>query len=78
MNAQDNIQTPMSQAEILQKRKAAILNLITEMSTSLPPMVQTMVTMYRGTVIQFIDNLTFEQTEEVIAKAQSIINDIRG
>lgn len=41
-------------------------------------MVQTMVRMNLSMVYQFVDNLTFEQTEEVIEKADEIINELRG
>ena len=81
MHEQDNLQTQplvMNESELLEKRKKAIVELIEEMSKNLPPMVQTMLTMYRSTVSQFVDSLSFEQTEELIDKVQDIIDRIRG
>ena len=79
MLKQDSTQTlTQSQSELLERRKTAILNLIQEMSQSLPPMVQLMIKQYHTTVAQSLDKLTFEQTEELIEKAQEIIDDIRG
>lgn len=81
MHEQDNRQLPMSmmnESELLEKRKKAILELIEEMSKNLPPMVQTMLMMYRSTVSQFVDTLTLEQTDELIDKVQEILDRIRG
>ena len=41
-------------------------------------MAQSMLTMYRSTVCQFVDGFTYEQTEEMIDRVQSIIDGIRG
>ena len=71
-------QETLSQDEILEKRKQAIKNLLEEMTDSLPVMAQSMLMMYRSTVYQFIDKITFEQTEELLNKIQSVIDDIRG
>ena len=71
-------QETLSQEEILEKRKQAIKNLLEEMTDSLPVMAQSMLMMYRSTVYQFIDKITFEQTEELLNKIQSVIDDIRG
>ena len=66
------------QEVILERRKQAILNLIEEMTKGLPPMVGLMLTQYRSMVCQFVDSLTFEQTEELIDKVQHNIDDLRG
>ena len=66
------------QEVILERRKQAILTLIEEMTKGLPPMVGLMLTQYRSMVCQFVDRLTFEQTEELIDKVQHIIDDLRG
>ena len=71
-------QETLSQEEILEKRKQAIKNLLEEMTDSLPVMAQSMLMMYRSTVYQFIDKITFEQTEELLNKIQTVIDDIRG
>ena len=71
-------QETLSQDEILEKRKQAIKNLLEEMTDSLPVMAQSMLMMYRSTVYQFIDKITYEQTEESLNKIQSVIDDIRG
>ena len=71
-------QETLSQEEILEKRKQAIKNLLEEMTDSLPTMAQSMLMMYRSTVYRFIDKITFEQTEELLNKIQSVIDDIRG
>ena len=71
-------QETLSQEEILEKRKQAIKNLLEEMTDSLPVMAQSMIMMYRSTVYQFIDKITYEQTEELLNKIQSVIDDIRG
>ena len=81
MHEQDNELKPvctMTKSELLDKRKTAIKELIEEMSKNLPPMVQTMLTMYRSMVFQFVDSLSFEQTEELLVKVQEIIDRIRG
>ena len=81
----DNRQTQMLQMdglqepeEILNRRKKAILNLIEEMTKELPPMVGLMLTQYRSMVCQFVDRLTYEQTENLIQKVQDIVDDLRG
>ena len=71
-------QETLSQEEILEKRKQAIKNLLEEMTDSLPTMAQSMLMMYRSTVYRFIDTITYEQTEELLNKIQSVIDDIRG
>ena len=71
-------QETLSQEEILEKRKQAIKNLLEEMTDSLPTMAQSMLMMYRSTVYRFIDKITYEQTEELLNKIQSVIDDIRG
>ena len=71
-------QETLSQDEILEKRKQAIKNLLEEMSDSLPVMAQSMLMMYRSTVYLFIDKITYEQTEELLNKIQSVIDNIRG
>ena len=71
-------QETLSQEEILEKRKQAIKNLLEEMTDSLPIMAQSMLLMYRSTVYQFIDKITYEQTEELLNKIQSVIDNIRG
>ena len=71
-------QETLSQEEILEKRKQAIKNLLEEMMDSLPVMAQSMLMMYRSTVYRFIDKITYEQTEELLNKIQSVIDDIRG
>ena len=76
MQELDRTQIPTS--EILSKRKRAILNLIEEMTKNLPPMVQIMVTQYRSTVCQFVDKLTYEQTEELICKVENVLDELRG
>lgn len=76
MQELDRTQIPTS--EILSKRKQAILNLIEEMTKNLPPMVQIMVTQYRSTVCQFVDKLTYEQTEELIGKVENVLDELRG
>ena len=81
MHEQDNEQLQqfqMNESELLEMRKTAILEIIEEMTKNLPPMVQTMLGMYRSTVSQFVDRLTFEQTEELLEKVQEIIDRIRG
>ena len=76
MQELDSRQIPTS--EILERRKQAILNLIEEMIKNLPPMVQIMVTQYRSTVCQFVDKLTYEQTEELIGKVENVLDELRG
>ena len=71
-------QETLSQEEILEKRKQAIKNLLEEMTDSLPVMAQSMLMMYHSTVYRFIDTITYEQTEELLNKIQSVIDDIRG
>ena len=71
-------QETLSQEEILEKRKQAIKNLLEEMTDSLPVMAQSMLMMYRSTVYRFIDTITYEQTEELLNKIQSVIDEIRG
>ena len=71
-------QETLSQDEILEKRKQAIKNLLEEMTDSLPVMAQSMLMMYRSTVYLFIDKITYEQTEELLNKIQSVIDGIRG
>ena len=71
-------QETLSQEEILEKRKQAIKNLLEEMTDSLPVMAQSMIMMYRSTVYQFIDKITYEPTEELLNKIQSVIDEIRG
>ena len=71
-------QETLEQGEILEKRKQAIKNLLEEMTDTLPVMAQSMLMMYRSTVYQFIDKITYEQTEELLNKIQSVIDDIRG
>ena len=71
-------QETLSQGEILEKRKQAIKNLLEEMTDSLPVMAQSMLMMYRSTVYRFIDKITYEQTEELLNKIQTVIDDIRG
>ena len=71
-------QETLSPEEILEKRKQAIKNLLEEMTDSLPVMAQSMLMMYRSTVYQFIDKITYEQTEELLNKIQSVIDEIRG
>lgn len=81
MSEQVNTQTQITEsekAELLERRKTAIINLITELTDTLPPMVGMMIKTYSSTVHQLLDRLTFEQTEELIIKAQTIIDDIRG
>lgn len=82
MHEQDRAPTQQSTtvdcAAVLERRKTAILALIDEMSLQLPPMVQLMVKTYRSTVSQFVDNLTFEQSEMVIDKVQEILDGLRG
>ena len=71
-------QETLSQDEILEKRKQAIKTLLEEMTDNLPVMAQSMLMMYRSTVYQFINKITFEQTEELLNKIQTVIDDIRG
>ena len=87
MHEQDNTLRPMSQTDaltqedrdlILARRKDAILDLISEMTKSLPPMVQMIVNQYHSMVSQFVDRITYEQSEELIDRVQAIIDDIRG
>ena len=66
------------QTEILRRRKQAILKLIEEMTDSLPQMAKVMLSTYRGLVTQFVDCLTFEQSEELINRVQNIIDELRG
>ena len=68
----------LSQSEVLEKRKTAIKNLIMEMVDSLPDMVKMIVKMNLTTVQLLVDDMTFEQTEELLTKAQNIIDEIRG
>ena len=81
MKPQDSTQTQITESEkseLLERRKTAILNLITELTETLPPMVGMMIKTYSSMVHQLLDGLSFEQTEELITKAQKIIDDIRG
>ena len=71
-------QETLSQEKILEKRKQVIKNLLEEMTDNLPVMAQSMLMMYRSMVYQFIDKITYEQTEELLNKIQSVINEIRG
>ena len=73
-----NALTEEQKAEILSRRKQAIMSLLDEMKGTLPAMAQSMLTMYRSTVFQFVDGFTYEQTEEMIDRVQSIIDGIRG
>lgn len=68
----------LSPSEVLEKRKTAIKNLIMEMVDSLPDMVKMIVKMNLTTVQLLVDDMTFEQTEELLTKAQNIIDEIRG
>lgn len=60
----------------LEQRKVALKNLLMEMTESLPPIVQTMVQMYRGTVMQYIDAITADQMDALIDKAYALIGQI--
>ena len=68
----------LNQSEVLEKRKIAIKNLIMEMVDSLPDMLKMIVRMNLTTVQLLVDDMTFEQTEELLTKAQNIIDEIRG
>ena len=59
-------------------RKEKIVNLIMEMSRALPTPVRMVLTTYQSSVRHFVDELTDEQIEEILDKAQSIIDEIRG
>ena len=59
-------------------RKEKIVKLILEMSQALPAPVRMMLTTYQSMVHRFVDELTDEQIEEILDKAQSIIDEIRG
>ena len=72
------ILTPDQKQEILLGRKYAILKIIDEMTETLPPTVKMLLQMNRSTFQQYIDNMTYEQTEEVLDKVQSVIDEIRG
>ena len=81
MHEQDRDLKPLSEIEasqLLERRKQKIEHLIDETINSLPVMIQGMVRVYRGTVSQYVDSLTFDQTEELINKVDAIINEIRG
>ena len=66
------------QKDLLERRKQALLELIEEMTESLPAMVKLMWNQYRSLVLSSLDQLTFEQTEEILEKAQEIIDGLRG
>ena len=68
----------MNELKNPQETKNRIKNLVEEMSQNLPLPVKMILTTYRSTVHQFIDNLTDEQLEKVIDQAQEIIDEIRG
>ena len=55
-----------------------ILNLIQSITETLPPMVKMMVMTYQSTVRQSLTNLTYEQTELVIEKAEDFIKILKG
>ena len=67
----------LEKSEILDRRKTAIMELIENMTDSLPIMAQNIVRMNLTTVRRYVEGLTYEQTEEIVEKAQSIIDSIR-
>ena len=44
----------------------------------MPQMVQTTVSMFRPTICRAIDNLTGDQIDELLDKAESVIEDVRS
>lgn len=78
MSEQDNTLTLISKEEMLDRRKNAVMNLITEMTETMPPMAQVMIRANLGTVHQFVDNLTWEQTEEILDRVQNVLDTLRG
>ena len=81
MQSQDNKQEQtflMTKEEILEKRKAAIKNLVETMLGTMPVMMQSLVRMNISSVYLFVDNLTYEQTEDLINQAEEIIGQLRG
>ena len=84
MHEQDKELTPQyemseyEQEELLEKRKNAILNLVETMLKGAPLPVQTMYQMNRSMVHHLLDSMTFEQSEEILNQAESIIEEIRG
>ena len=77
MIEQETQLTQTCETEKLSHRKNAIMELLEEMSASLPPMVMVMFNANRGLVYQFVDAMTLEQTDELLDKAQAIIDKIR-
>lgn len=44
----------------------------------MPQMVQTTMSMFRPTIYRAIDNLTAEQLDELLDKAETVIADVRA
>lgn len=81
MESLETLLTPTSQEQenrLLEKRVTGIKTLIKDTIDSLPLPVQTMYMMYHGTVNHLLDNMTFEQTELIIEKVQSVLDGIKG
>ena len=81
MALQETVLKPQSEEQenrLLESRIMGIKNLIKETVDSLPLPIQTMYMMYHGTVNHLLENLTFEQTEQLIEKVQSVLDSLKG
>ena len=82
MNEQNNTPTPISateKTELLERRKQAMLHIIeTTIAEIKNPMLTMMIHQYLPMVSRLLDNMTLEQTDEIIDRVQTIIDDIRG
>ena len=79
MKSQETPLIQMSEQEKIRLQRIQNLkNLIENITDSMPLPVKTMVTMYHGTVQHLLDNLTFEQTEQIIEKAQNFVDALKG
>lgn len=59
------------------KQKEKLKNLLEVGLGEMPQMVQTTVCMFRPTICRAIDNLTGEQIDDLLDKADAVIEDVR-
>lgn len=60
------------------KQKEKLKNLLEIGLGEMPQMVQTTISMFRPTICRAIDNLTSEQIDDLLDRAESIIEDVRA
>ena len=70
----DSIQTPILSNP---DRKQRILSLLEAMTADLPPTIKMIVLANRGSAVRLLDEMTEEQIDEILDKAQDIIAALR-